>query len=182
MLSSTDPFDPSTWETDRLCRIYDPDMERFAIVDEEFFSQLVTTRDTHKHRTKKLITRRWAVKPTHVARKGKKEYFVSNAGWRRRKGTFLHVLVMKLSGRRRPSKRHRYVNHKNIPLPPGLPIRFKSEWDCRLANLEWSTALHNRRTATGSMALNPNKKRKRSRTKDALRARRRRREARLHKS
>jgi hypothetical protein len=89
---------------------------------------------------------------------------------------------MKLSGRRRPSKRHRYVNHKNIPLPPGLPIRFKSEWDCRLANLEWSTALHNRRTATGSMALNPNKKRKRSRTKDALRARRRRREARLHKS
>jgi hypothetical protein len=192
MLSSVDPFDPNTWETDRLCRIYDPDLERFAIVDEEFYARLVTMKNRPASKKQasrakfgRLRPRLWKIKPVHPGRKGKKEYFVTSAGWRNGKGTFLHVMVMKLSGKRKRSKHHRYVNHKNIPLPPGLPIRFKREWDCRLANLEWATAKQNRRTAIGVNAVKSRRRRRRlSQTKNAIRKRESRSvgQARVHKS
>src|SRR5688572_15505178 len=130
-----DPFDPNTWSAERPgCRIYDVDEERFAVVDEQFFAQLVTMRDTNPGRKGKLLPRRWKINEPHPGRNGRKLYFVSNAGWRRGAGTFLHVEVMRLAGIEPPSPRHRIVGHID-----------GDEWNCRLSNLEWMTAVKNRR-------------------------------------
>lgn len=129
-----DPFDPTKWEKRPPCRVYAADGDRFALVDEMFYPEIVTTRDTHPHRYGKLIARRWNIKPTHKKRNGKKLYFVSNSGWRQGRAIFLHVLVMQLSGILPPSKKHKLVNHKD-----------GDEWNCQLDNLEWSTHVKNRR-------------------------------------
>ena len=123
------PSDTIEFEN-RVCRVYDVDLERYAEVDEEFFSQLVTMRGWHG----KIISRLWHIKPPHPNRNGQKEYFVTRAGWRNGEAEFLHVMVMKLSGIKAPSKRHNLVNHID-----------GNEWNCRLSNLEWATAVSNRR-------------------------------------
>lgn len=131
-----DPFDPNLLDFKRTCRIYDVDLERFATVDEKHYSQLVTMRE---HRYKTLRTRRWRIKPAHPRRNGKKLYFVSNMGWRQGKQTFLHVAVMKLTKRRKPTKKHKLVNHID-----------GDEWNCTELNLEWATHVMNRRPRRGA--------------------------------
>lgn len=137
MKSDLDFLDPNTWDLEgRECRIYDVDLERYAVVDEEFFSRLVTMRDTNPGRTGKLLPRRWKINKEHPTRNGKKLYFVTTAGWRSGGATFLHVEVMRLSGRLPPSPRHKLVNHID-----------GNEWNCRLSNLEWATHVKNRRAS-----------------------------------
>jgi hypothetical protein len=131
-----DFFDPNTWEPRPPCRIYDRDMERFALVDEKYFYDLVTQRDTNPHRTGKLMSRRWNIKPAHKKRNGKKLYFVSSAGWRQGRAVFLHVLVMRMTGKLPPSNKHKLVNHID-----------GDEWNCQEENLEWATHVRNRRTS-----------------------------------
>lgn len=114
------------------CRIYDVDLERYALVDEEFYSRLVTMRGYRGN----IISRLWRIKPPHPRRNGHKEYFVTTAGWRVGADQFLHVLIMKMSGIKAPSKRHNMVNHID-----------GDEWNCQLSNLEWATAVKNRRAS-----------------------------------
>lgn len=133
-MENVDPFDPNTLDFNRTCRIYDADLERFAIVDEKYYSALVTRRDTNPHRNGKIQARSWNVKDPHPSRNGKKRYFVSSSGWRQGEGTFLHVEVMRLSGRLPPTKRHVLVGHID-----------GDEWNCTEDNLEWSTHVRNRR-------------------------------------
>lgn len=114
---------------DEVCYIYDTDLDRFAVVDENFYSQLVTTLSRGR-----IVSRLWHIKPPHPNRNGQKKYFVTRAGWRKGEAEFLHVMVMKLAGIKSPSKRHVMVNHID-----------GDEWNCRLANLEWATAVRNRR-------------------------------------
>lgn len=132
----SDPFDPNTWEMDRVCHIYDADLERFAIVDEAFYSQLITMRDTNPNRTGGLISRRWRINKPHPRRNGQKKYFINNAGWRTGSTqiTFLHVEVMRLAGIEPPTLQHVIVNHID-----------GDEWNCRQINLEWATHADNRR-------------------------------------
>lgn len=113
-----------------FCRIYDTDLERFAVVDEEFYSRLITSRG----RSGRIIGRLWRIKPPHPNRNGQKKYFVTTSGWRKREAKFLHIMVMELSGVKPPSRRHVLVNHID-----------GDEWNCRLSNLEWATAVRNRR-------------------------------------
>lgn len=129
-------WDPNEWDLEArpVARIYDADHERFAIVDEKYFSALVTMRDTNPERTGKLMPRRWVIKPMHPKRNGRKLYFVSNAGWRQGGAVFLHVAVMRLTGREPPTPKHKLVNHID-----GV------EWNCTEANLEWATHVGNRR-------------------------------------
>lgn len=139
-----DPFDPNTWELPRPpCKIYDTDLVRYALVDEKYFYQLVTQRDTNPNRYGRLTKRRWYIKPLHPKRNGKKLYFVSNSGWRQGGIAFLHVTVMRLSGKLPPSKKHKLVNHID-----------GDEWNCQEHNLEWATHLTNRHTARANGAKN----------------------------
>jgi hypothetical protein len=135
-----DPFDPTAWKRKPPCRIYAADGIRYALVDEEFYSQLVTMRATRYGETR---PRRWNPKPLHPKRNGRKLYFVSNAGWRNGGAVFLHVAVMRLSGILPPSKKHKLVNHID-----------GKEWNCQLYNLEWATHVKNRHTANGVNRLN----------------------------
>lgn len=135
----------NTGGTKRTCKIYDTDLMRYATVDEKYYAQLITmpnrppaARGRSRALHGRVRPRLWRIKPLHPKRNGKKLYFVSSAGWREGKGVFLHVEVMRLSGRKPPSKRHKIVNHID-----------GDEWNCTEDNLEWATTVRNRRTAQG---------------------------------
>jgi hypothetical protein len=138
-----DPLDPNFLEVERSCRIYDVDCIRYATVDAKYYAQLIAVpnrppaaRGRSRSQYGRLRPRLWYIKPIHPSRHDKKEYFVTNNGWRDGRQTFLHVEVMRLSGRKPPSPRHKLVNHID-----------GDEWNCTEDNLEWATHVKNRRAS-----------------------------------
>lgn len=141
-----DPFDPNQWERKRTCRIYDVDLVRYATVDEKYYAKLVVTtnrppskRQASRSKYGKLRPRLWYIKPLHPKRHDKKLYFVSNSGWREGGQTFLHVEVMRLTKKRRPSPVHTMVHHMD-----------GDEWNCTEDNLRYVTPAQNRRMSKQS--------------------------------
>jgi len=116
-----DFWNPNTWgEFPQTCRVYDPDGERFAIVDAIYFPLLAR----HK----------WNIRPDLYTA----GYFRRAAGNGPHNGgtgvytVYLHLEVVRLAELRPPSRRHTIVDHID-----------RDTFNCIQANLRWVTPRQN---------------------------------------
>lgn len=127
-----DPFDPNTWpKVPYQHRIYGDDREAvFALVDEEdywYFSQ-------------------WRWHPTKECPINRRKVYLRRSSSRYKNGVrtgvlsiYLHVEIMKRTGTKPPSAKHKLVDH-----------RFGNGLDCRRLNLRWATGSMNSTNVHGS--------------------------------
>lgn len=118
---SDDPFDPRTWRDEpHERRIYDTDIEIYAVVDEEDYFFL----------TQWL----WCAKRDRCGKVYMRRAVGRNAGGRRLYTTtlYLHNAVMQRTGIMPPSKKHTYIDHYD-----------GDSLNCRRSNLRWVTPREN---------------------------------------
>lgn len=112
---------------DHEFRIYGDDMAQTWVVVDEI--------DYHW-----AIKWKWHFNKPHKNRAGKKEYLRRSAsnGKRYLPPIYLHVEVMKRTGKAPPSELHLFVDHRD-----------GNEFNCRRSNLRWATASLNAKNRNG---------------------------------
>lgn len=104
-------------------RVYgDNNASTWCVVDEEDYSWAVRWC--------------WSINRPHPNRNGKKQYYrrSRSQGGLYIKPIYLHVEIMKRTGKQRPTAEHTLVDHKD-----------GNEWNCRRSNLRWVTPVGNRK-------------------------------------